>query len=218
MEEDLKSLGRKLVRFLNTFIALGVSVYFLLDRSLTDAALRGKLPTKNFLALCGAGLLLINVLGLLYFRRSKKRDYEGPLLSYTGDGVIKVSRGAIEAGLRAVGEALDEVTRLRVKVLTPARKRVVIRALYLAPEGVQILELSGRLRKALQEQFQLMVQMEREGRLEIEIIFEGFYGKPLSKPDAETQPEEEASTEETRPPPPPFTGPRYPVDLGEETV
>ena len=216
MEQDLKSFARKLVRVANTFVALGAAVYFLLNWFLGETdPLRAKLPTRELLALVGGGVLVLNVLRVIYWRPGKRRDYEGPVLSHTEEGAVHVSREAIEAGLRSAGEALAEVTRLRVKVLTPARRKVVVRALYLAPEGVQILELSSRLRKVLAERFHQMVRLDREGRLEIEILFEGFYGKPLAKPVEEREEQVEVAEE---PAVPPFTGPRYPIDAGEETA
>ena len=184
MEQDLKSLARRMVSVANTLAGLGASIYFVL-RSFSEEV-RSKLPGEGWLALMGGLLLVLNLARLLYLRAGKRPEYEGPLLSQTEDGIVHVSREAIEAGLRSAGESLEEVTRLRVKVLTPAKRRVVVRVLYLAPEGVQILKLSSRLRKIVTERFRNMVQMDREGKLEIEIIFEGFYGKPV--PPVEPKP------------------------------
>ncbi|MCB9890291.1 MAG: hypothetical protein H6832_06870 [Planctomycetes bacterium] len=213
MEEDLKSFARKLVSVVNTLAALGSSVYFVLvwlDRTPS--------VSPAFLALLGAGVLLLNVFRLLYFRAGRRREEEGPLLSHTQDGIVQVSREAVEAGLRNVGEALDEVTRLRVKVLTPGRKRTLVRAHYLAPEGVQILDLSSKLRRSLLTRFRELVSTEPDAKIEVEMVFEGFYGKArAARPAAEPEPSprEKAPAEDSEPPP--FTGPRYPIDLeGEE--
>jgi len=219
MEQDLKTLARTLVNVANTVMALAASLYFVLDAVLperqageTGPLLRDRFPSPTLLALIGGALLILNMVRVIYWRASRTREYDGPLLSHTDEGVVQVSREAIEAGLRTAGEALEEVTRLRVKISTPHKRKVIVRALYLAPEGVQILDLSTRLRRVLAERFHHMVRMDRESKLEIEILFEGFYGKPL--PQAATPPEEP----EPQAPVPPFTGPRYPVEPGEETV
>ncbi|MCA8972044.1 MAG: hypothetical protein KDC95_19810 [Planctomycetes bacterium] len=212
MEEDLKSFARKLVGVVNTLAALGSSVYFVLvwlDRTPS--------VSPAFLALLGAGVLLLNVFRLLYFRAGRRREEEGPLLSHTQDGIVQVSREAVEAGLRNVGEALDEVTRLRVKVLTPGRKRTLVRAHYLAPEGVQILDLSSKLRRSLLTRFRELVSTEPDAKLEVEMVFEGFYGKARAAKPADPEPSPPAEAPAADAEPPPFTGPRYPIDLeGEE--
>lgn len=214
MEEDLKSLARRLVGAVNTLAALGAAVYFILvwmDRTPQLSA--------PLLALLGAGVLFLNVLRLLYFRAGRRREEEGPILSHTEDGVVQVSREAVEIGLRNVGESLDEVTRLRVKVLTPNRKRSLIRAHYLAPEGVQILELSSRLRRCLVDRFHQLVRIEKDSKLEVEMVFEGFYGKVKSgkaAPEPPKDPPDDQAAGEEEPSPPPFTGPRYPIDVEGE--
>lgn len=213
MEEDLKSLARRFVAVINTLVALASSAYFVLVW--IDAKRAVPVP---FLATLGAGVLLLNLLRLLYFRAGRRREEEGPLLSHTEEGVVQVSREAVESGLRNTAEALEEVTRLRVKVLTPNRKRCLIRAHYLAPEGVQILELSSRLRRSLVERFGQLVRMDKDAKLEVEMVFEGFYGKVKSGKTPEVSREEPKTTEEPAEPetPPPFTGPRYPIDVESE--
>ncbi len=210
MEEDLKAFARKVVAFANQLAGLASAAYFVLG------ALRREGPpllSAGFLGLLGAGLLGLNLLRILYFRAGGSPGDEDPLLSHTRDGVVQVARDAIEAGLKSAGEALSEVSRLRVKVKTPAKRKVLIRAHYLAPEGTEIFDLSAKLRKTLLEAFERMVHLDREGRLEIDLIFEGFYGKQKAK---------SAPTQERKPPetlkPDPFTGPRYPIDTGDESL
>ena len=211
MEEDLKSFGRRLVSFVNTSAALAAALWFVLVRFDWAPKL-----SANFLALIGAGVLALNMVRIVYFRSGKRREEEGPLLSHTSEGVVHVSREAVEAGLKNAGEALDQVTRLRVKVLTPGRKKTLVRAHYLAPEGTQILDLSSRLRRLLVERFEQLVRLERDARVEVEMVFEGFYGKVKAKPEPE--PETSPVTPEPEPEaPPPFTGPRYPIDAEGET-
>ena len=212
MEEDLKSLARTLVSATNALAALGAGSYFLVNW-IQYPSLEGSLlsNSKGSLALVGCAVLLLNAIRLLYFRAGRRRDLEGPLLSKAADGTVHVSREAVESGLRSAGEALDEITRLRVKVLTPARKRTLVRAHYLAPEDVSILDLSSRLRTVLMERFGKLVQLESEGKLELEMIFEGFYGKSKSAPVEVEQQAVESEPVES----PPFTGPRYPIDEEE---
>ncbi len=212
MEEDLKSFGRKLVRVVNSLAALSAAVFFII-------AWLGNPPnvSPGFLAVCGVGVLFLNVVRILYFRSGKRADEAGPLSSMTDDGIVHVSREAVESGLRAAGEGLSDVTRLRVKVLTPGRRRHRIRAHYLAPEGVQILEVGSKLRRALLDRFGELVRVD-EGKLEVEMIFEGFYGKAkgVKRPEPEPEPEPEVSEPAEPEAPPPFTGPRYPIDAEGE--
>lgn len=211
MEEDLKSFARKLVSVVNTLAALGGSSYFVL-------AWLDRRPdfSPALLALLGGSVLFLNLLRILYFRAGRRRDEEGPLLSHTSDGVVQVSREAVEGGLRSALEALDDVTRLRVKVLTPSRKRTLIRAHYLAPEGVQILDLSSKLRRQLVERFRQLVATEADAKLEVEMVFEGFYGKTRAQKPVDGPAPEAVDTSPPSSEPPPFTGLRYPIDLEGE--
>ncbi|HHI79670.1 MAG TPA: hypothetical protein ENK02_06790 [Planctomycetes bacterium] len=170
--------------------------------------------SKKVLALLGASVLILNLLRWLYLRSGPNALLEGPLLSQTKHGVVQVSREAIEAGLRSAGEALPEVSRLRVRILTPTKRKILIRAHYTTPEGIDIFDLSARLRRTLLEGFERMVQLEREGKLEIELVFDGFYGKVKAPKAAPESKEKKAESQETESQP--FTGPRYPIDLGED--
>lgn len=214
MEEDLKSLARRFIAVVNTLAALASSAYFVLVWLDDERAL-----PVSVLATFGAGVLLLNLLRFLYLRAGRRREEEGPLLSHTDEGVVQVSREAVEAGLRNACESLDEVTRLRVKVLTPNRKRCLIRAHYLAPEGVQILDLSSRLRRKLLEVFGELVRTDKDAKLEVEMVFEGFYGKIKTGKASEAPREEPKTAPEPDEPesPPPFTGPRYPIDADGES-
>ncbi len=211
MEEDLKSFARGLIGAANQLAGLGAAVYFVV----LFLHPQGEEPlSRGLLAVLGGGLLFLNFLRLLYLRSSKPAGGEGPLLSHTKDGIVQVARDAIEAGLKSAGEALPEVSRIRVKVLTPVKRKVLIRAHYLAPEGTEIFALSARLRRTLLEAFERMVQLDREGRLELDLIFEGFYGKPktAAKETAKRKPEDREES------PAPFTGPRYPIEESDEAL
>jgi hypothetical protein len=210
VERDLKAFGRAVIGGVNTLMALFAAFLFLVGYFREDP-----LPiSKKVLALFGASVLVLNLLRWLYLRSGPNALLEGPLLSQTKHGVVQVSREAIEAGLRSAGEALPEVSRLRVRILTPTKRKILIRAHYTTPEGIDIFDLSARLRRTLLEGFERMVQLEREGKLEIELVFDGFYGKvKVAKPQAEAK----GKTEKTKEPESqPFTGPRYPIDLGED--
>jgi hypothetical protein len=143
-------------------------------------------------------LLLANLLYFLYGRPPRQ-----PLVHVHSDapgGVVKVARDALETGLRLAGEAVPEVTRLRVAIEHGGSKRVRVKAQFQAPEGVPIGDASRKLREALSARFQQMVRLTDGNRVEYEIEFVGVSGKLAKK--AEAAPEE----------PPPFTGPQYPID------
>jgi len=214
MEEDLKRFARKLVRIANALAAVLGGLYFVAQSFISDEYPKDKLPNINpqLLALLGAGIVLLNLLRILYFRKGPRRDLEGPLTSHTANGPVQVAREAIVAGLKSSGEELDHIARLRIQVVTPSKKRILIVAQYLAPEGVQILDLSSELRTELRNRFFQMVELDSETQLEFSITFEGFHGKAKAKAE---QPEAEKSKEA---PLQPFTGPRYPIDDNGEEV
>ncbi|PIE22196.1 MAG: hypothetical protein CSA62_13460 [Planctomycetota bacterium] len=217
MEEDLKLFGRRIVAIANTAAALLSALYFVAQFLTPAEHPPGQLPNvgAGVLAIFGFAVLAMNFLRLVYLR-SGRRDQEGPLTSRAANGSVQVSREAIVAALRSAGEALDEVSRVRVQVSNPGKRRILIVAQYLAREGVPILDLSGKLRTVLRERFLGMVQLEKEARLDIEITFEGFHGKLRSpQPDAQKERAEEADATGEGPAVHPFTGPRYPIDDDE---
>jgi hypothetical protein len=118
---------------------------------------------------------------------------------------VRVSRDALETGLRQAGEALAEITRLRIAVESGGPKKVLIRGQFQCPEGISNLEASRLLRRALGERFGEMVQLTDGGKVEMEIEFLGFAGKLSRKASEPVDPEPE-------PEPSPFTGPEYPID------
>src|SRR5690606_729353 len=103
--------------------------------------------------------------------------------SETPEGPVKVSREALESGLRAAGEALDEISRLRVAIETvgPTGRRVVVKAQFQAPEGVSLQLANQRLRAALRRRFDELVRLADGGRLDLEIEFVGFQGRLAKK-------------------------------------
>lgn len=152
--------------------------------------------------LAGLTVLVLNVWWLL--RRPRSQPVVNYVLSETASGPVRVGREALESGLRAAGEALPEITRLRVVVDPGAGRRVRVLAQFQCAEGVSNLQASQRLRSALQERLASMVRLGDGGRVDYEIEFLGFAGKLPRK--GEGPPPEE---------PPPFTGPRYPIEEEE---
>lgn len=159
-------------------------------------------PMLDFAFVAALLLLACNVLWLMYGRRPAP-----PLrhvISHGRDGDVRVAREALEAGLRAAGEELDVVTRLRVSVDQGGLKRIVVKSFFHAPDGVSILEAGRRLRHALERRFGEMVHLVDGMRVDFDIEFTGFSGK-LARKAGEVVAEEEPVEPE------PFTGPRYPI-------
>lgn len=162
------------------------------------------LPLRTSTAL---GVLVFAVL-LLFFNATYllRRRPAKPLrfvLSAAPGGAVRVSRDALETGMRQAGEALAEITRLRIAVESGGLKKIVIRGQFQCPEGISNLEASRLLRRALGERFAEMVQLTDGNKLEMEIEFLGFAGKLNRKASEPPDPEPEPS---------PFTGPEYPID------
>ena len=152
------------------------------------------------LVVFGAALLIVlNVLYVIYRRRPKEPLRFVP--SAGPGGPVRIAREALESGLRAAGERLDVVTRLRVTVEHGGVKRILVRAFFQSPDGVAILDASRDLRQALTDRFHEMVRVQDGVRAEFEIEFVGFSGKLAKKPEPAAPPEE----------PSPFTGPKYPL-------
>lgn len=167
------------------------------------------LPIRSGVAwvvfLAAVALLLANFAWLV--RRSPAAPERTYVVSTTGTGPVRVSREALESGLRTAGEALPEITRLRVAVDCSQQKRVLVRGYFQCAEGASNLNASQRLRQALRDRFDEMVHLDDGVRAEFELEFQGFLGK-LAKKGAEAR----AALE---PEPPPFTGPQYPIDDDE---
>lgn len=149
--------------------------------------------------------LLLLVLDLYWLvRRAPAPPPRTHVVSETPTGPVRVSREALEAGLRVAGEALPEITRLRVVVDPALARRIVVRSYFQCAEGTSNLNASQRLRASLRERFAEMVRLPDGVRAEFELEFQGFLGK-LARRGAEAR----AALE---PEPPPFTGPQYPID------
>jgi hypothetical protein len=166
----------------------------------------GNLPLA--VAIC---LLLLNGLRLLYLRRPRQETLF--LLSHGREGQVRIAREAIESSLKVAGEKVREIARVRVQVGLVAPRRVELRAYFLLQEGTRIMDVSARLRTVLRERFAEMVSLEHGSQVECVLEFEGFATRPARKGEDQKNPAATTASE-----PPPFTGPRYPIDDGDEVT
>lgn len=148
----------------------------------------------------GLGLLLWNFAWLV--RRPERLPPTNWVVSETPSGPVRIAREALEAGLRQAGEALPEVTRLRVQVDLSTPKRLVLVGQFQCAETTNNLAASQRLRQALLDRFGAMVRTTDGVRVEVDLEFLGFAGK-LGKKAAELPVQDDGA---------PFTGPKYPID------
>jgi len=152
------------------------------------------------LFLGGIVLLVCNFAWLV--RRRERQLPADWVVSETPSGPVRIAREALEAGLRQAGDALPEITRLRVEVDTRTQKRVLVTAWFQCAEGASNLPASQRLRQTMSERFGAMVQPADGTRVDFDLEFQGFAGK-LGKKTVELLPPSDEQ---------PFTGPRYPID------
>jgi hypothetical protein len=156
-------------------------------------------PWAWLLLLLGILLLAWNFAWLV--RRPPTVATSNWVLSDTPSGPVRIAREAIENGLQKAGESLPEVTRVRVQVDVRQPKRILIVCQFQVAEGQNNLTASQRLRAVLSDRLHEMVRPSDGARVEFELEFQGFAGKPGRKV-AEVPPPAE----------PPFTGPKYPID------
>ena len=159
-------------------------------------------PTFDLVVIGCAALLLLNLLLLVWWRRPKQPLRTIPSTSVAGT-VVRVERGALEAGLRSAAEDLEVVHRARIAIEQDGPKRLRLRAFFQCPEGVTILAASEALRMALDERFAAMVRLPDGMRSVTEIEFVGFSGKMQKAPEPPPEPPAD---------PEPFRGPQYPIE------
>ncbi len=217
---DLRALAGRVLLGANVLVAVGTAVFVLLayvapgpmsipvhaESGVFRMAVRGD-AASGFLPLCAIALLVADFLWIVY--GTPGGAPVSHVTSETATGPVRVARDALEAGLRAAGEAVADVTRLRVgiEVAGPLGKRVVGRAQFHAPDGASIPDVSQRLRRALARRFEEMVRLPDGHRLEWEVEFGGFQGKRARRPETDPM-----GSDELEEPDVPFTGPRYPID------
>lgn len=208
MAEPSRVKGRLLL--VANLVAANAAAATCLVALVNPAALEGTLtlPMKgsSLLVVLPAALLLVANFAWLV-RRSPAPPPRTYVQSETPTGPVRVAREALEAGLRVAGEALPEVTRLRVGVDCSQQKRVLVQGHFSCAEGTSNHNASQRLRAALRERFAEMVHLPDGIRAEFDLEFQGFLGK-LTKKGGDAR----VSLE---PEPPPFTGPQYPIEEDE---
>ena len=148
----------------------------------------------------GAALLVWNFAWLV--RRSERLPPGNWVVSDTPSGPVRVAREALENGLRQAGEALPEITRLRVQIDTAAQKRILVTAQFQCAEGTSNLSASQRLRQVMVDRFSEMARPADGSRVEFDLEFQGFVGK-LGKKVGDLPP---PAVDDA------FTGPKYPID------
>ena len=216
VSRDLRSALRSVLVWANVAVGVGAALFGLAAWLAPESL---SIPTHSepgvfrvdgrgghglgFVAFGAAVLLVCDLLWLVY--GGVPKEPSDHVVSRSVGGSVKVSREALEVGLRTAGEALDEISRLRVSVTVPAKmKHVGVHAWFQCPEGVSIQVAGQRLRDTLRARFGEMVRLGEGARLEVDIEFVGFSGR-LKAHAADGRP---APTE----PEDPFTGPRYPID------
>jgi hypothetical protein len=219
---DLKSFVGRLLLVANVVVAVAAALAWLLlylapetfsvpahaERGVFRVAVREE-TVADVLALLALGLLLGDFLWLLYGSTPKSPPQH--ILSEAPGGPVKISRDALEAGLRTAGEDLEEISRLRVAVQPVGKqRRIGLRAQFQAPDGVSIQAASEKLRRTLRTRFADLVHVSEGTRLDIDVEFLGFSGRPAKKPPAEPPAPTPAPEPES------FTGPRYPIDDDED--
>lgn len=219
---DLKALAGRALLAINLAAAVASAVFVLLvhvapgamslpshaDPGVFRFAVRGE-DAGLVLPLFAAALLLANFLWVVYGTPGGAPATH--VTSETATGPVRVSRDALEAGLRSAGESVGDVSRLRIgiEVAGPLGKRIVGRAQFHAPDGASIPDVSQRLRRALQRRFEEMVRLPDGYRLDWEVEFGGFQGKRSRRSDEDPA---ESDSESGEGEDVPFTGPRYPID------
>ena len=215
MTRDGGTVGGRLLLGANVLFANVAAVLWAVSFAFPSAV--GESPESGLLtvpmrsrtawAVLGAALLLL-VCNVAFVLRRRPREPLRFVQSEAPGGAVRVSRDALEIGLRAAGEALPEITRLRIAVESGGLKKVLVRGQFQCPEGFSNLEASKLLRHALGERFAEMVQLTDGTGVEMQIEFVGFAGKLRAKaPEEPPESEDEPSS---------FTGPQYPIDEGSE--
>ena len=154
--------------------------------------------------LTSVGLLLWNFSWLV--RRRQREVPSNWVVCDTPAGPLRIAREAIESGLRTAGEALPEITRLRVNVRLLSQKRISVTSQFYCADGQNHLAASQRLRQRLLDRFAKLVSLSDTSRTEFEIEFQGFFGK-LGKNDISPPLDDNEGDQSV-----PFRGPQYPID------
>lgn len=198
-------IADRLLLVTNLVVANGVAAFYIMmyvqpEAVGLDLERLGTTMGQRAVVLAAAIVLLLWNFAWLV-RRREKAPPSNWVLSETPTGPVRVAREALENGLRQAGEALPEVSRLRVQLDTGTPKRIHVTGFFQCAEGTNNLAASQRLRQAMSDRFGEMVRPSDGARVEYDLEFQGFAGK-LGKKAGDVPPPE----------PPPFTGPKYPID------
>ncbi|MEO0481437.1 MAG: hypothetical protein AAF196_18355 [Planctomycetota bacterium] len=225
MRRDLRRLGFRIVLILDVTVAV-VAAAFLLAvylapgpmSQLRDTRLQTLLleypdvyavgvhstATWNVLIVVGVVVLIGNLLWLVY--GGSPPSPPSHLQSQTTSGVIKVARDAVETSLRAAGESVEGVSRLRVSIEPSGGvRRVAMRASFHCLEEADVGLIGGRLRAVLRRKFAELVRLPDGQRLDVALEFLGFAGRPPRQKAAPEEPKVEPKDDDS------FRGPEYPI-------
>lgn len=219
MERDIRAWGRRLVRLVNSLGVCAAALFFVLA-TLSDSFYTS-MPGLVWPGLVGAGILLMNLLSLIYLgappgQRLGQRSEPiegGPIVSMQGDNQVQISLEALSQGLMMAGQAVAGLTRLQIKIERPTRRKILITAGFQAVETSALQELGRELHAAIARRFSEMITLEKDKQVEFQIVFEGYSGPAADKGSRKGVPVLGAREPGEAPH---FTGPRYPVDTGDE--
>ena len=225
MERDIRAWGRRLIGLVNSLAACAAALFFVLGS--LSGRLYESMPDLVWPGLAGAGILLLNLYSLIYLRgagggatgRRSELIETGPILSRKGGSTVQVSLEALSQGLMLAGQSVSGLSRLQIKIQRPTRRKILVTASFQAVEASALQELGRQLHEALAARFAEMITLDKENRVEYEIVFEGYSGKPPRRQTAKNVTAQNVPVLGGRKDEhelPPFTGPRYPVEPGEE--
>jgi hypothetical protein len=161
-------------------------------------------PPASAAALGIGGGVAILAFDLLYLGFAVRdllwRQGGGYVVSRTDLGMARISLRAIQTSLLRRARETEDVLAARVGLRRPAARRLVVEVTLSTGEGTDAIEVSERLRRALQERFAELVHPEEGFQTDFEVSIEGLAPRAGS---AERPAEKERE---------PFTGPRYPIE------
>lgn len=221
MERDIRAWGRRLIGLVNSLATCAAALFFVLGS--LSGRLYESMPGVVWPGLAGAGILLLNLYSLIYLRgaggattgRRSERMETGPILSHQGGSTVQVSLEALSQGLMLAGQNVSGLSRLQIRIQRPTRRKILVTASFQAAEASPLQELGRQLHEALAARFAEMIALDKENQVEYEIVFEGYSGKTRGRQPAKGVPALGLRKDEHELPP--FTGPRYPVEPGEDS-
>ena len=240
MRDDLRRLWFRIVLALDVAAALIASLFVLavylapwaMSR-VGDAELRERLYQVGriyanevdsglawpIVAAIAALLLLGNLLWLIY--GGAPATPPSHIQSASKDGVIRISRDAVESALRQRGEQVEGVSRVRVALEpSPGPRRVRLRVSFHCIDDADVGLVGGEMRSAIRTRVVELVHLPEGHRLDLGLEFLGFVQKSSkrlasdAKASAGSEGEGSGGGEDSarEDPVEPFTGPRYPVE------